>query len=106
MQPLQQLPNRSIVRNRVRHGRDGMEPENPILVAAYNASPVRLDPSRMLHIIMACGVRLPDINLNVGDRPALCILQGANNKQRLALWVMREGFSRRDLVGVVCVERA
>lgn len=80
MQHLQQLPNRSIVRDGVRHGRNGMEPEKAVLVAAYDTSPIRLDPSGMLHIIMTCGVRLPDIDLDVGDGPAMCILQGADNK--------------------------
>lgn len=80
VQFLQQLPNRSIVRDGVRHGRNGMEPEKTILVATYDTSPVRLDPSGMLHIIMARGVRLPDIDLDVGDRPALCVLQSADNE--------------------------
>lgn len=80
MQLLQQLPNRSIVRDGVRHGRNGVEPENTVLVAAYDKSPVRLDPSGMLHIIMARGVRLPDIDLDVGNGSALRVLQGADNK--------------------------
>lgn len=106
VQLLQQPPNRPIMRNRIRHRRNSSKPEHTLLIRAHHTPSIRLVSSRILHIIVARGIRLPDINLDILDRLPLHILQRAHNQQRLALRIMRHGVSGRHLLGIVRVERA
>lgn len=49
----QKLSYRAIVRNRVRHRLNGLEPETPIVLTFYDDSPVWTVPTGVLNVIMA-----------------------------------------------------
>lgn len=106
MQLLQQPAHRPVMGNRVRHGRDSMEPENTLLIRAHNAAPIGPLAPCILHIIVARGIGLPDINLDVLDRLALGITQITYDQQGLALGVVRHGVTGGHLLGIVGVEGA
>lgn len=94
------------MRNRIRDGRDGHEPEHAILVAAHDTSPVRPRAVRMLHIIPPRRVRLPDIDLHVADRASVRVAHVAHHQEWLAPRVGGDVVPRAQLRGVVRVERA
>jgi hypothetical protein len=77
MQFLQQSPDGPIVRNGIRHGHNGVEPEHAVCVAAHDASPVRPVMVSMLHIIVACRVGFPDVDLAAFDGLAGRVLERA-----------------------------
>ena len=77
MQPLQQLPNRPIMRNRIWHGRNRMKPENPILPTPHHTPTIRRIPPGILHVVVPRGIRLPDIDLDVGDGVPVRVAQRA-----------------------------
>lgn len=106
MQLLQQLAHRPVVRDRIRHGCDCVEPEDPVLATAHDASPVRLVAAGVLHVVVACGVCFPDVDFDVGDRAAGCVFECADDEEGFTLGVVRHGVTGGDFFGVVCVEGA
>lgn len=106
MQLPQQPPHRPIMRNGVWHRRNSMEPKHPLPIRSHNTPTIRPLTPRILHIIMARRVRLPDIDLNALNRPAFRITERAHSQQRLALWIVRHGVSRGHFLGIVRVEGA
>jgi len=107
LQLRQQLAYRPVVRNRVGHGHDCVEPEHAPLVAMYHSAAVGLVASVVvLHIVLAVAVRLPDVDLDALHGLARRALDGAQHKQRLAIGVGGDG--EAVLVGrrVVRVEGA
>lgn len=94
------------MRDRIRHGLDGLEPEDAVLVAAHDAAAIRAITLRILHVVVAGRVGLPDIDLAVGNRTALSVLERADDEERLALGIMRHGRAGGHLLGLVGVEGA
>ena len=84
----EQFADRSIMRNRIRHRNNGLEPENPIAVAGHNGSLIRTVAAGVLHVVEALGVGLPDVDFDVGDRSARGIFDGTQNKAGLAVGIM------------------
>lgn len=106
MQLLQKLTHRPIVRDRIRHGRDRIKPEDAVLVAAHDAAPVGPVAAGILHVVVARRVGLPDIDLDALNGLAVCVLDGADDKERLALGIVRHQAALGDLFGFVSVEGA
>lgn len=106
MQLLQQPPHRPIVGDRIGHGGNSLEPEDTLFIRAHNTAPIGFLTPRILHIVMARGVRLPDIDLDVLDGPPLCVAQSAHDQQGLAGGIMGQRLAGGHLFGVVGVEWA
>lgn len=106
-QPAQQLPHRPVIRNRIRHGHDGVEPEHALCIAVYDGATVGLAaPVVVLHVVLAVAVSLPDIHLNAGHGVAGGGLDGAQDEQRVAVGVGGDGEAVGVGGGVVGVEGA
>lgn len=103
---LQKLPYGSVVRNGVAHGLDALEPEAALIVRHHDAPLGRLVAVGVLHIIVSATVRLPNVNMDPGNRIPGRVLDRANCKHRLALGVGCHARSVRDGRRIVCVERA
>lgn len=74
--------------NRIRDWHDGFEPEGTISVALHHSSPIWQLPIRILDIIVAGRISLPDINLDAVDGVALRVVDCAKDKTWLPFWVM------------------
>lgn len=106
-QPPQQLAHGSIIRNRIRHGNNRLEPKRAILTTQHHRPTIRLIPAVLvLHIIFALGVRFPDVDFNAGDGGAGCGFHGAEDEQGGAVGVGGYAVSRGEVRGVVGVEGA
>lgn len=66
-QKLEQLPHRSIMRDRIRHGHNGLEPKHTLAVALHDRTTVWTGPFCVLHVVEALAVRLPDVDLDALD---------------------------------------
>ena len=106
MQLLEQLPDGSIVRDRVRHRLDGAEPERAVRVAAQHAPPVGPVPLRVLHVVVPRAVRLPHIDLDTRHRRAVHVRDTAHDQARLALRVVADRVAVLHVGGLVAVEGA
>ena len=106
MHPLEQLPDRPVVRDGVRHGLDGAEPERAVHIAAQHAPPVGPLPLRVLHVVVPRTVRLPHIDLDARDRLAVHVRDAAHDEARLALRVVTDGVAVLHGGRVVAVEGA
>jgi hypothetical protein len=104
MQCLQQSPNRPVVRNRIRHWHDGLEPEDALCVAAHDASAVRPIVVSMLHIVVACRVGFPDVDLAAFNGLAGRVLECAEYETRLAGGVGGDGRATGQVLGFVGME--
>lgn len=102
----QQPPNRPIMRNRIRHRRDGLEPKHSLPVTPHDTPSIRSLTVRMLHIIPSRRVRLPDINLGVLHGVPCRVADRADHEQRLAFCIARHVLARFQFLGFVCVEGA
>jgi len=87
VQLLEHLSYRAVVGDRVRHRPDRLKPEIAVLVRPQDAPTIRVCPLRVLRIVVAGLVRLPDIDRCADDRAALCVLESASDKTHLALAV-------------------
>lgn len=106
MQLLQQLPDRPIMRNRVRHRRNRLKPKHARVITAHDTAAIGAVPIRILHVIVARGVRLPDIDLHVGDGVAVGIFERADDEERLAFGVVGHAVTVGHHFGFVRVEGA
>ena len=98
---LEQLPDWPVVRDWVADGRDSVEPEPALVVGHEYCAPVRSVALRVLDVVVAGRVGLPDIHLDAGDGPALRVSYGAGDHARLSLGVLRNRASRVDDFGLV-----
>lgn len=80
IEPRQQLPDRPIAGDRIANGNYGLEPELAFRVRTQNSTTSRLRPIRVLHVVEAAAVRLPDIHLDALDGVSLAILDGAETE--------------------------
>lgn len=106
LQQRQELPDRSIVRDRIRHRDNGLEPENALGIARHDSPLIRRLASLILHIVLAAAVRLPDIDFDVLDGLALRVFDGAEYEAGLAGRVVGDLGSVRLGRGIVRVEGA
>ena len=88
LQHFQQLADRSIVWNRVRHWHDRLEPEDSVLVTMHHSSLVRLLAAFVLHIVFSIAVRFPDVDLHSFYWLSFCVFDGADHETWLALGVV------------------
>ena len=84
----QQLANRAVVWNWVRHRHDSLEPEHTILIAVHHCSLIRTLAARVLHIVEAFAVRFPYVNLCALHRLASGVLDVAQDQTGFAVGVM------------------
>lgn len=87
---LQQLTDRSVVRNGIWHWHNRLEPEHAILITVHDRTSIWTTSVCVLDIVEAMGVRLPDIDLYTLDGLAGRILDGAKNQAWLAVGVVRD----------------
>lgn len=106
LEHLQQLADRPIVRNRITHRLNSLEPELTIGVALHDAALAWPLPIRVLHVVVARRVRLPNVDPDVGDGVAARVADRAENQHRLAGRVGRHACARGDGGCVVRVEGA
>jgi len=104
LQQLQQLTDGTIMRNGIRHRDDGLEPELAILVRLHDTSAIGPRPVRMLHIVMARGISLPDVDFHAFDRVPGGVFDRADYDAGLALRVRGHARAGADLFGFVRVE--
>jgi hypothetical protein len=102
-----QLAHRTIVRNRIRHGHDPLEPKQTLCVARHNRTPIRIiPPIRILHVVFTMAVCFPDINLCARYRRARRSFERAHDKERGAGGVGGDGGACGESGRIVGVERA
>lgn len=82
VQAFEELANRPIVWDWVRHGLDGVEPEIASIVARQYGSAVWPCAICMLHVIKSFRISLPDIDFGATDGEAIDIFNGGQHKQR------------------------
>jgi hypothetical protein len=104
MQFLQQSPNRPIMRNGIRHRHNGLEPEHALCVALHDASSVRPIMVCMLHVVVACRVSFPDVDLAAFDGLSGCVLESAEYETRLAGGIGGDGRAIGQVLSFVGVE--
>jgi hypothetical protein len=104
LQQLKQLPHRPIMRNRIWHWHNSLEPEDPVLVAIHNTSTIRSLSIRMLNIVMSRTVRLPDINLHTLNWVPINILYCAEYEAGLSFGVVGHQLAIGDRLCFVGME--
>lgn len=96
------------MRNRIANGHDPLEPERAFVVAPQDPSPIR--PSdvavRVLDVVEARRVGLPDIDLAFLDGLAVRVEDAAGDEEGGAVGVVGEDGAVGHVVGVVGVEGA
>lgn len=88
LQQLQQLADRSIVRDWVWHWHNRLEPEQPFLVTVHHCSLIWLFPTLILHVVFALAIRFPDVYLDAWYRLSVGVLDCADDEARFTTWVM------------------
>ena len=94
------------MRNGIGHGHNTTEEKAALGVALQNAPPIRPVAPRVLHIVVACGVRLPDVDGNPLDRVAVDVLHRADSEQLFAALVVRHDVAVLEDLRIMRVERA
>lgn len=93
----QQFTYRPVVRNRIRHGHDSMEPEHALLIAVYDRATICFASSIVvLYVVLAMAVRLPNVDLDAFNGRARRGFDRAEHQQRVAVGVGGDG----EAVGV------
>lgn len=92
------------MRDGIRHRHDCLEPELAVLIRDQHAAAIWPVAVRVLHVIVAGGVGLPDVDGDAGDGGAAGVLDGADDETGLAKRVRRDAGAVGDGFGVVRVE--
>lgn len=79
VEQLEQLPNRTIVGDRVRNRNDCLEPEDSVLVTLHHGSLIWAFPSWILDIILSTRICFPDIDLYAFNRFAIGVLDSTKD---------------------------
>jgi len=103
-QQLQQLPDWPIMRNRVWHRHNRLEPKHTLFIAVHHASSIGALAIAVLYVIMAGAVCLPDIDLDPFDRVSLNVFNGTDNETWLAFGIMGNQLAVRDCLCFMRVE--
>lgn len=90
--------------NRIAHGLNPLEHKPAILIRNHDRALRRLIAVRVLHVIVAAAVRLPNVDFDALDRVALLVLDGAHGQHRHAFRVRGQAGAVGDRRGVVRVE--
>lgn len=104
LEKLQELANRTIMRNWIWHRDYCLEPKDALVITVHHRSTVWLLSISMLHVVMAAAVSFPNIDLYPTDWFAIGILDVAEYEAGFALRVMRYQCSVWLCVRVVGVE--
>lgn len=104
-QALQQLADGAVVRDRVADGPYAAEPEPAVGVGDHDAPLAGRPPVRVLHVVVAAAVRLPDVDLDARDRAPARVPHRADAEQGLARLVARHVGPQLQRRRVVRVER-
>lgn len=100
----EQFADGPIVRDGIRYGDDGLEPEDAVVVAVHHCALIWPLPPRVLHVVLALAVGLPDVNFDVSYRLAIGILDTAQDQARLAFRVVSNLGAIRLGLGFVRME--
>ena len=102
---LQQLAYRPIIWNRIRHGYNPFEPKHTLIVTRNHCAAIGLVAAVLiLHIVLAVGIRFPDVDFDAGDWGPGCGFHSAEDKQRCARGVGRDFGAWCGGRGIVRVE--
>lgn len=104
LEVLQQFSDGPVVRDRIRNGYDSPEPEVPVIVACQYGPTVRRVAARVLHVVEALRIGLPDVDLGAGHGLPGLVPDGAEDQTLVAVGVAGYGIAIVDVVGVVRVE--
>ena len=104
LQHFQQLADRTIIRDRVRHWHDRLEPKDSFIITMHHSSLVRLLATFVLHIVLSIAVRFPNVDLHSFYWLPFCVLHGANHETRLTFGVVCDLGTIGFGYGIVCVE--
>lgn len=105
-QLLKQLSDRPIMRNRIRHGHDRLEPKHALAITAQDRAAVGPLAVRMLHVVEALAVSLPDVDFHALHGFPVRVFYAADDEAGLPLAVVRDGAAVRLVGRLVRVERA
>lgn len=100
----QKLTDGSVVGDGVGDGDDGVEPKRALGVTGHDAAAVGAVPVGVLDVVVARGIRLPDVDLDALDGLAVDVLDGAQDQQGLAVLVVRHQLAVAHVFGLVGVE--
>lgn len=101
----QHIPDGPVDGDRIRHGSHRLETK-PCLVAHHDASTVRALTALILCIVVARGVRLPNIDTRADDRIPGGVPQGAADEHGLTFAIATDGAAVLEGDRIVCVEGA
>lgn len=104
IQLLEELADRSIVRNWIWHRKDSFEPEMSGIVTRHDCSAIWSTSVGVLHVVEPFGIGLPNIDLYSVDRPPFHVFDGAHHKERLTVWVLRYPATMSARLGFVRVK--
>ena len=102
----QQCTYRPIMRNRIGHRHNRLEPEISLRIAVHNTSSVWPLVVGMLHVIVARRISFPDVDLAAFDGLAGRVLERAEHEAGLASRVGGDGRARWEVLGFVRMEGA
>src|SRR3954452_746621 len=90
-QYFQQGTHRPIIRNRIGHRHNCLEPEISLRIAVHNTASIWPLLVGMLHVIVACRISFPDVDLAAFDGLAGRVLERVEHEPRLASRVSGDG---------------
>ena len=102
----QQFPYRPVVRDRIWHRLNRLEPKASVGTTPHYCPPIGSLPISVLHVIKPLGVRFPDVDFHIGDWVTVHVFDSAKDEARGALGVVRNEFAGDHVRGFVRVKRA
>lgn len=90
--------------NRICHRHNGLEPEQALCIALHDASSVRPIMVCMLHVVVACRVSFPDVDLTAFDGLSGCVLERAEYETRSTGGIRGDGRAVGQVLSFVGVE--
>lgn len=102
----EELSDGAVMGNGVADGLDAFKPEHALFVRDHDAALAGLVPALVLNVVVAAAIRLPDVDLDAGDRVTVAVLNSAQAEERLSLRVVGHLGAIAQRGGIVGVERS
>ena len=104
VQDLEKLADRAVIGDRIGNRNNRIEPENAALVGSQHGPSVRTISLCILHIVVAGRIRLPDINLHVGNGLPRGVLDRAKHQKRLPFGIAVDKVAMLHVLGFIGVK--